>query len=64
MRHDTLKYNNVFFLYSQVKVLWSADKINAVIKDTHEGSGESKSLQSHVGITGLIRELSERFAIA
>ena len=52
------------FLYSQVKVLWSADEINAVIKDAHEGSGESiqsKSLQSHVGITGLIRELSERF---
>jgi len=52
------------FLYSQVKVLWSADEINAVIKDALEGSGESiqsKSLQSHIVITSLIRELSVRF---
>ena len=44
--------------------MWSADEINAVIKDAHEGSGESmqsKSLQSHIGITSLIRELSVRF---
>jgi len=50
MCHHTLKYNNMF-LYSQVKVLWSADEINAVIKDAYEGSGESmqsKSLQSHI----------------
>jgi len=50
MCHDTLKYNNTF-LYSHVKVLWSANEINAVIKDAHEGSGESmqsKSMQSHI----------------
>ena len=44
--------------------MWSADEINAVIKDAHEGSGESmqsNSLQSHIGITSLIRELSVRF---
>jgi len=31
--------------------LWSANDISAVIKDAHEGSGESmqmKSLQSHI----------------
>jgi len=63
MCHDALKYNNMF-LYSQVKVLWSADEINTVIKDAHEGSGEStqsKSLQSHIGITSLIWELSVQF---
>jgi len=52
------------FLYFQVKVFWSDDEINAVIKDAHEGLGESmqsKSQQSHIGITSLIWELSIRF---
>ena len=42
--------------------MWSADEINAVIKDAHEGSGESmqsKSLQSHYNtVTSLFNGLS------
>jgi len=41
MTIDTLNWSTTCFLYYQVKVLWSADEINAVIKDAYEGSGES-----------------------
>jgi len=47
-----------------LKVLWSKQEIDAVIKDVHEGSGdsvESISLQGHHGINTTVNLISSRF---
>jgi hypothetical protein len=44
--------------------VWSSSEVAAVIKDAHEGSGNSvasKSLQSHQGIVSTINHLAQRF---
>ena len=48
----------------QLIVVWSTEEVQAIIKDAHEGSGnsvESRSLQSHRGIEATVRQVCDRF---